>query len=116
MSIYSQLFWPDPDLTPTPTSPTSPIDPSLLTRSQPQPQCEFGVNPETGLCNTEDIISEPLTPTQEPLPSTPEPTITPDEEFSTEEQPEEEVEEVPEEEPEEKPEVNGESNEDSTSE
>ena len=115
-SIPTPTSSPDPDLTQTPTSPTSPIDPSLLTRSQPQPQCEFGVNPETGLCNTEDIISEPLTPTQEPLPSTPEPTITPDEEFSTEEQPEEEVEEVPEEEPEEKPEVNGESNEDSTSE
>ena len=72
---------PTPGPTPTPTSPTSPVDPSLLARSQPQ--CEFGVNSETGLCNIEDIISEPPTPTPEPSPTTPEPTITPDEEFST---------------------------------
>jgi hypothetical protein len=32
---------------PTLTTPTPPVDPSLLARSQPQ--CEFGVNPETGL-------------------------------------------------------------------
>ena len=75
---------PTPVLTPTPTTPT-PVDPSLLARSEPQ--CEFGVNPETGLCNTEDIPTEPLTPSQEPLTPTPEPIPTPDEEFSTEEEP-----------------------------
>jgi hypothetical protein len=74
----------------------------LLGRSQPQ--CEFGVNPETGLCNTEDILSEPLLPTTEPLPPTPEPTTTPEEEFSIGEEPEEEVEEEPEDEPEDEPE------------
>ena len=73
----------------TPT-PTPPLVPSLLARSQPQPQCEFGINPETGLCNTEDIPSEPLAPT-------PEPATTPDEEFGTEQEPEEIVEEEPEE-------------------
>jgi hypothetical protein len=104
--------------TPTPATPTPPVDPSLLARSQPQ--CEFGVDPETGLCNKEDTFSEPLPPTPEPLPPTPEPTTTPEEEFSIEEEPEEEVEEEPEEEPEEdledEPEGNGESTEDSTSE
>jgi hypothetical protein len=86
--------------------PTPPNDPNLLARSQPQ--CEFGVNPETGLCNTEDTPSEPLPPT-------PEPTTNPEEEFSIEEEPEEEVEEVPEEETDEETEGNGESS-DSTSE
>jgi hypothetical protein len=73
----SPMPTPVPTPTPEPTqtpAPTPPVDPNL------QPQCEFGVNPETGLCNTEDISSEPLTPT-------PEPTATPDEEFSTEEEP-----------------------------
>lgn len=77
---------PTPVLTPTPTTPIPPVDPSLLGRSQPQ--CEFGVNPETRLCNTEDIPTEPLTPIQEPSTPTPEPTTTQDEEFSTEEEPE----------------------------
>jgi hypothetical protein len=105
----------DPEPTPTPS-----VDPSLLARSQPQ--CEFGVNLETGLCDTEDILSEPST--QEPLIPTPEPTITPDGLFSTEEEPEEEiveeepeeeiVEEEPEEEPEDEPEGNGETNDDNT--
>jgi hypothetical protein len=94
---------------PTPTTPTPPVDPNLLARSQPQPQCEFGIDPETGLCNTEDTSSEP---------GTPDPTITPEEEFSREEEPEGEVDEVPEEDPEEEPdnepEGNGESNADST--
>jgi hypothetical protein len=98
---------------PTPATPTPAVDPSLLARSQPQ--CEFGVNPETVLCNTEDVPSEPF-------PSTPIPTITPDEEFSTEEEPEQEVAEEPEQEPEEEPqdesvddpEDNGESNAGST--
>jgi hypothetical protein len=106
---------PTPVLTPTPTTPTPPLDPSLLARSSPQPQCEFGINPQIGLCNTEDIPSEPL-------PSTPVPTTAPEEEFSTDEEPEEEVVEEPEQEPEEKPqeeteddtEGNGESNEDNT--
>jgi hypothetical protein len=96
---------PNSKLTPTPT-PTPPVDPSQLARSQPQPQCEFGINLETGLCNTEDIPSKPLAPT-------PEPTTTPDEEFGTEEEPEEMVEEEPEEVPEE---VDGEAEEDNTSE
>jgi hypothetical protein len=94
---------------PTPATPTPAVDPSLLARSQPQ--CEFGVNPETVLCNTEDVPSEPF-------PSTPIPTITPDEEFSTEEEPEQEVAEEPEEEPQDEsvddPEDNGESNAGST--
>jgi hypothetical protein len=106
---------PTPVLTPTPTTPTPPVDPSLLARSPPQPQCEFGINPQTGLCNTEDIPSEPL-------PSTPVPTTTPEEEFGSDEEPEEEVVEEPEQEPEEEPqeeteddtEGNGESNEDNT--
>jgi hypothetical protein len=93
---------PTPPVTPTPTptpapTPTPPIDPNLLARSQSQPQCEFGVNPETGLCNTEDVTSDPLSPT-------PEPTITPDEDLGVEEKPEEEVEEEPEEEIVEEPE------------
>jgi hypothetical protein len=86
--------------TPTPTPPVI-YDPSPLARSQPQPQCEFGVNTETGLCNTEDIPTEPLPPT-------PEPTTTPDEDV--EESPEEESQE----ETEEESEGNGESNAGST--
>ncbi len=110
---------PEPEITPTPTPS---VDPSLLARSQPQPQCEFGINLETGLCDTEDILSEPST--QEPLIPTPQQTITPDGLFSTEEEPEEEiveeepeeeiVEEEPEEEPEDEPEGNGETNDDNT--
>jgi hypothetical protein len=119
---------PEPEITPTPTPS---VDPSLLARSQSQPQCEFGVNLETGLCDTEDILSEPST--QEPLIPTPQQTITPDGLFSTEEEPEEEiveeepeeeiveeepeeeiVEEEPEEEPEDEPEGNGETNDDNT--
>jgi hypothetical protein len=102
-----------PTSTPTPVpTPTSPIDPNLLARSQPQSQCEFGINSETGLCNTEDVTSEPVPPT-------PEPTTTPDGDFSIEEETEE-AEDEPEEEiidePEDEPEGNGESNEDNTTE
>jgi hypothetical protein len=113
---------PTPPVTPTPTQtptppPTPPIDSSLLAQSQLQPQCEFGVNPETGLCNTEDVASEPVPPT-------PEPTTTPDEDFSIEGETEEEVEDEPEdemvEEPADEPENgsngNGESNGDNTTE
>ena len=88
---YDKYCSQTPTQTPTPMptlTPTPPVDPSLLARSQPQ--CEFGINPETGLCNTEDIPSEPLAPT-------PEPTTTPNEEFGTEEEPEEVPAEVDEE-------------------
>jgi hypothetical protein len=88
---------PTPTATPTPTPKTTPpVDPSPLAQSRPQPQCEFGINPETGLCNTAE--SESLTPTQEPLTPTPEPTVDPDEDLGTEEESEEIVEEEPEEE------------------
>ena len=60
--------------------PTPSVNPGIFTRSQSQPQCEFGVNSETGLCNTEDIPPELLPPT-------PEPTTTPDEDFSKAEEP-----------------------------
>jgi hypothetical protein len=101
---------PTPTPTPAPT-PTPPVDPSLLARSQPQ--CEFGVDPETGLCNTEDIPSEPLPSTPEPN-TTPEPTVTPDEDSNLEEEPEEEEVEEPEEKPEDEPEGDEESNAGST--
>jgi hypothetical protein len=105
---------PEPTLQLTPTpAPTAPVDPSPLARSEPQPQCEFGVNPQTGLCNTADISSESLTPTQEPLTPTPEPNVDPDEGFNVEE---EESEDEVEEESEDEPEGNEESNEDNTTE
>jgi hypothetical protein len=50
-----------PPPTPTPKStptPTPPVDPSLLRSQRRQPQCEFGVNPQTGLYNIADIPSE----------------------------------------------------------
>jgi hypothetical protein len=83
-SISIPTAEPTQELTPAPT-PTPPVNPGLFIGSQSQPQCEFGVNSETGLCNTEDIPSELLPPT-------PEPTTTLDEDFSIAEEPEEEVE------------------------